>query len=121
MTPGSISFTASAQGLTGSTISIKTIDDAGTSTAIRPVSSSGQKTGSWIRMVHCGKNVMITVPENVRHDVSIVRADGACVKKFSANAAAIHFWNTSSVGHGVYFIYARSDRNIMTKKVTVIR
>lgn len=121
MTPGSISLTASAQGLTSGTIDIKTIGDGSGSTKANLNSRPLQKADAWIRLSRYGKIIQITVPEQIQHDVSIVMADGSCIRKFSAPTTAMHLWNTAAAGNGVYFIRASNGRKFFTKKVVVVK
>jgi beta-galactosidase len=120
-TPGTITLTASASGLTSGTISIKTIDEKNEATDVVKNASLHLQTNAGVRISRRGTLLCITVPGNEHHDLCIIRADGTRVENFSATTARTHFWNTASVGQGVYFINARKDRKKFSQKVVVFR
>jgi beta-galactosidase len=120
MTPGTITLCASAQGLTSGQIVINTIEGNQTGTTdITGIPNLIPKAYEWIRISPHGKCFRITLPDNVHHNVHIIKANGSCIKKFSSNTSATHIWNTGSTGQGVYYIYAQSGRHRYTRKVLV--
>lgn len=121
MEPGTIHLTASAPGLISGIIEIRTVAKNDGSASTVPFTRTLKKAKEWIRVSRCSNNIRITVPSNMHHAVSIVRADGTRIKKFSADTSATYVWNTVFVGDGVYFIFARNSNSLFTKKVVVFR
>ncbi|MBN1604644.1 MAG: DUF4982 domain-containing protein [Chitinispirillaceae bacterium] len=121
MTPGTISLTASAQGLTSGTIDIKTIPELNTSTKTARTSGTTRKAEKWVHISSCGRDFTISIPENILHTVSIMRANGSSIRKFSSERSATYTWKTASVAHGVYFIFVRSGESYFTKKIFIYK